>query len=286
MASRDSESAGESRHPKGGRNFEATKKPIRLPSKEAALDKLKATHEKRTARESEGNTYPTRQPTVANNIDTGDVPESDLLMLDPSFLFSEEGISWLQEERNVRQEEVVVSSAFVRWLHSPEPVEDVIVLVDADDRKEVDERRAALFQLLRGSPTFSSDGVDLERGDEEVLFALREPGGIVADILADEWAFLQSHSWALSKMHFPLDRFRDAGAAVLEYGRRLREEMVSVVIPQKGAPPAVTRRLLAKSSAKWLIVGGAGAGGALLGPVGAGILGSGVAVPAVRAFDP
>lgn len=62
--------------------------------------------------------------------------------------------------------------------------------------------------------------------------------------------------------------------------------MVSVVIPKKAAPPAITGRLLAKTSAKWLIVGGAGAGGALLGPLGAGILGSGVAVPVVRAFDP
>jgi hypothetical protein len=162
----------------------------------------------------------------------------------------------------------------------------VIALIDSHDREEVDERRAALFQLLRASPTFDSQGVELAREDEEVLLRLREPGDVVAEVLADEWAFPQSHSWALSKIHLPLDRFRDTGAAVLEYGRNLREEMISVVIPQKGAPPAVTRALLAKASAKWLIVGGAGAGGALLGSIGAGILGSGVAVPIVRAFDP
>jgi hypothetical protein len=216
----------------------------------------------------------------------GAMSEADLLMLDPSFLFSGEGISWLQEQSRVRQEEIVVSSAFARWLHSGGSVNDVIVLVDSLDREEVDERRAVLFQLLRASPTFDSQGVELAHEDEEVLLRLREPGGVVAEIIADEWAFLQSHSWALSKMHLPLDRFRDAGAAVLEYGRNLREEMVGVVIPQKGAPPALTRALLAKASAKWLIVGGAGAGGALLGPIGAGILGSGVAVPVVRAFDP
>jgi hypothetical protein len=278
-------SADEPGNTSGGRDSGDGRDFIRPPSKEqrkAELNRIEAIHQKYTSREPGADTEPATQPPVS----AGTMPASDLLMLDPSFLFSEGGISWLQEQSHVRQEEIVVSSAFVRWLRSGEPVEDVIDLVDSDDRDEVDERRAALFQLLRSSPTFDSEGVELAREDEEVFLVLRESGGVVAEILADEWAFLQSHSWALSKMHLPLDRFRDAGAAVLEYGRRLREEMVSVVIPQKGAPPAVTRALLAKASAKWLIVGGAGAGGALLGPVGAGILGSGVVVPVVRAFDP
>ena len=257
---------------------------IRLPSEEqrkAALDKIRAIHEKYTSREGEVGEDPAAQPP-----ETADaLTESDLLFLDPSFLFSAEGIGWLQEDSRARQE-IVVSAAFAQWLHSGLHLDDVLALVSSEDLDEIEMRRAALSQLLRSSPTFDSHGAELSPEDEEVLLFLREPGGLVAATLADEWAFLQSHSWALSKLHLPLDRFRDAGAAVLEYGRKLREEMFDVVIPQRGAPPAVTRTLLAKAAAKWLIVGGAGAGGSLLGPIGAGLVGSGVAVPVVRAFDP
>jgi hypothetical protein len=267
-----------------GRKGDSGDEAIRLPSEEqrgAALDKIRAIHEKYASREGELEDAPASQaPGTADSL-----PESDLLFLDPSFLFSAEGIGWLQEDSRVRQE-IVVSSAFVRWLYSGQSIDDVLALVSAEDLDEIEMRRAALSQLLRSSPTFDSHAAELSPEDEEVLLFLREPGGLVAEILADEWAFLQSHSWALSKLHFPLDRFRDAGAAVLEYGRKLREEMIGVVIPERGAPPAVTRTLLIKAAAKWLIVGGAGAGSSLLGPIGAGLIGSGVAVPVVRAFDP
>jgi len=247
-------------------------RPIWLPSIEqrgAARARIEALHAERTSAEGE----------------VREVPEPDLLLLDPSFLFSEEGIAWLREGHG-REGEIIVSASLDHWLRSGGATEEVFPLVSPYDHGGIEERRAGLFQLLRASPVFDSERVDLPREDEEVLLALREPGGLAAEVLADEWAFLQSHSWALSKIHYPLDKFRDAGAAVLEYGRRLREEMVDVVIPGKAAPPAVTRALLAKAAAKWLIVGGAGAGGALLGPIGASIVGSGVAVPVVRAFDP
>jgi hypothetical protein len=258
-----------------------------LPSKERREAILAKLRDKRASAEPAGNETPaTTEDIGVREESSRPFPEPDLLMLDPSFLFSEDGVTWLREEPRVRTEEIVISSALMGWLRSGDRVEDLMAFVAPEDLDGIDERRAALAELLEVSQTFSWEGVDLEGPDEEVLLALREGGDLAAAALADEWAFLQSHSWALSKLHLPLDAFRDAGAAVLEYGRRLREELVNVVIPQKEAPPALTRRLLAKASAKWLIVGGAGAGGALLGPVGAGIVGSGVAVPIVRAFDP
>ncbi|HXF31887.1 MAG TPA: hypothetical protein VN522_10220 [Solirubrobacterales bacterium] len=261
--------------------------PIRLSSKaerQAAVGKLRTMHEANVARALQEAAERAAQTPICDD-DAGELKESDRLMLDPSFLFSAEGIAWLKEEVR-RSEEIVISSAFARWLRSGDPADEVIDLVHPEDRAGIDRRRAELFELLRGTPAFGAEGAELAEQDEEVLLALQEPGGLVGEILADEWAFLQSHSWALSKVHLPLDRFRDAGAVVLEYGVRLRERMISTVIPQKGAPPAVTPGLLAKASAKWLVVGGAGVGGAFLGPVVAGLVGSGVAVPVVQAFDP
>jgi hypothetical protein len=263
-------------------------RPLSKEQREAAVRKIKDLHDKITSGEAAGDeTAATTHSEDVSVSGTVPVPEGDLLMLDPSFLFSEDGIAWLQEERRgVREEEVVISSTFMAWLLSDSAREDLMDLVAPVDLEAINDRRGILSRLLEASPTFSWEAADLQGPDAEVLLALRERGDVVGAILSDEWAFLQSHSWALSKLHLPLDAFRDAGSAVVEYGRRLREEMVSVVIPKKGAPPAITGRLLAKASAKWLIVGGAGAGGALLGPIGAGILGSGVTVPVVRAFDP
>jgi hypothetical protein len=212
--------------------------------------------------------------------------DSDLVMLDPSFILSAEGTAWIEEEGAHASRGVIVPATFMAWLSSGAPVEELLILVAPEDVEGLEERRALLAQLLRVTPTFSFEQGDLEIQDQEVMLTLLETGGPIAATFADEWAFLQSHSWMVSKLHLPLDAFRDAGAAVLEYGRRLRDEMVSVVIRQSAAPPALTGTLLARAAAKWVVVGGAGAGGALLGPVGAGILGSGVAVPVVRAFDP
>jgi hypothetical protein len=78
--------------------------------------------------------------------------------------------------------------------------------------------------------------------------------------------------------------FRDCGAAVVQFGRKLRDQMIDAVIPTGNAPPALTPSLVGKAGAKWIVVGGTTADGTLLGPAGA-LLGL-AAVPVVRAFDP
>jgi hypothetical protein len=211
--------------------------------------------------------------------------EPEILMLDPSFVFSEEGADWLEEDPEALSG-VVLPQTLLTWMQSGGPVEDMHALVAAEDLDGLEERRARLWRPLQGARVFSFEETQLAESDQEVLIALREQDDLASFIAADEWAFLQSHSWAISKLHLPLDAFREAGAAVVEYGRRLRDEMVAVVIPAEGGPPELTRRLLGKAAAKWLILGGAGAGGAMLGSIGGAAFGSGAAVPVVRAFDP
>jgi hypothetical protein len=212
-------------------------------------------------------------------------PEADLLMLDPSFVLSREGADWLQEDYEALPG-IVVPQAFMVWLREGGPAEDMLAFVAPDDLDGFEERRARVWRLFSAVHVFSFEEAQLDGSEQEVLLALRERGDLASLVFADEWAFLQSHSWAISKLHVSLDAFREAGAAVVEYGRRLREEMVAVVIPQKGAPPALTRRVLAMAAAKWLVLGGAGAGGAMLGAIGGFVIGSGATIPVVRAFDP
>jgi hypothetical protein len=213
------------------------------------------------------------------------VLEPELLMLDPSFVLSREGAEWLEGDPEALSG-VVVPHAFMAWMQEGAPVEDMLAFVAPEDRDGIEERRAGIWRRFQAARVFSFEEAQLGDPEQEVLLALRERGDLASLIAADEWAYLQTHSWGLSKLHLPLDAFREAGAAVAEYGRRLREEMVATVIPSRGGPPEITRRVLGKTAAKWLILGGAGAGGAALGAIGGMAIGSGAAIPAVRAFDP
>lgn len=206
-------------------------------------------------------------------------------MLDPSFVLSREGAEWLATDYDALYA-VVVSRTFMAWMQNGSPIEDMLGLVADDDMDGLDERRGEIWKLFSRMETFDAREVQLREQDEEVLLALREPGDPVSLTIADEWAFLQSHSWAISKLPVMLDAFRDAGAAVVQYGQRLRDEMLSVVIRQSNAPPALTPKLLARAAAKWVVLGGAGAAGASLGAIGGAVFGSGAAIPVVRAFDP
>jgi hypothetical protein len=206
-------------------------------------------------------------------------------MLDPSFLFSEDGVTWLEQERP-ELESIVVSAALAGWLSPLEP--EPPTFIDRNDWDDYADRRDRLVNALRDAPRFAYSDVEstLDPASREVLNALRtlDLPDVHADILADEWAFLQSHSWMIAKLQGPIDAFRDCGAAVVQFGRKLRDQMIEVVIPEGLAPPALTLPLVGKAGAKWIVVGGATAGGTLLGPAGA-LLGL-AAVPVVRAFDP
>ena len=212
-------------------------------------------------------------------------PPDQQLMLDPSFLFSEDGVVWLEQERP-ELGGIVVSATFARWLSPLEP--EPPTFIDRDDWDDYADRRDRLFNALHDAPRFAYGDVEtaLDSPSREVLEALLtlDLPRVHAEILADEWAFLQSHSWMIAKLQGPIDAFRDCGAAVVQYGRKVRDQMIEVVIPKGDAPPALTWSLAGKAGAKWIVVGGATVGGTTLGPAGA-VLGL-ATVPAVRAFDP
>ena len=70
--------------------------------------------------------------------------------------------------------------------------------------------------------------------------------------------------------------------------------MIEEVIPTASIPPVLTRGVLGRAGFKWLVVGGAAAGGGVIGaavggPIGAaagGTVSGPFTTPFVRAFDP
>jgi hypothetical protein len=193
-------------------------------------------------------------------------------MADPSLLLSHTGLEWLESDANARAT-LVVPRTLVDWLAGDI---DVPLLASLTDEDGSPDNRARLEAMMRGVPAFSHADVTLAPAHEEVRAMLLLEGGPLADLHADEWAFLQSQSALLSKLRRPVDAFRDAGAIIVEVGRKTGIRLVERVIPKESLPETFTRGVLAKTAAKWVVLGGATVGGGTLG----GIVGTAFAGPA------
>jgi hypothetical protein len=157
---------------------------------------------------------------------------SDLLLVDPSLLLSEEGLAWLGEDESARHE-IVSSRALAERLRGGVDV-GLSQFIAPEDEGSVLERLERLAVLIESVEQFSYRDVDLPRLEAQVMQALLIADGANGELLADEWAFLIAHSWMASKLRYVLDRFRDVGAVIIQYGRRLRDEMISVCRAQRG----------------------------------------------------
>ena len=204
------------------------------------------------------------------------------LMLDPSFLFSADAVSWLREDQGAR-DGIVIPAAFEDWLYGDARNADISFFVAPDDRDEYWARLGDLRDLLSGVAAFGQENVQLSDPDEAVRSALLELGGTPGRILADEWTFLESNSWAVSKLRRPLDAFSDAGSVIVQFGRKSRDNLMTLVVKKEDVPEVLTKKFLAQVSVKWLLLGGAAVGVALV-PVAApaGLLAS----PVLQAIDP
>jgi hypothetical protein len=227
-------------------------------------------------------------------------------MVDPSLLLSEEGSAWLLGDPTARSH-VVVARTAMRWLQGEVDVNPA-QLLSLEDSQAYDERRGQLLPLLSNVPTFSYAPVapQLDPEHSAVLSNLLRDAPTselaVNRIYADEWAFLQSQSMLISKLRRPLDAFREAGSAVVEFGRDVGWKLVQRVIPEQHLPSSLTGKLIVRATVKWIVVGGAAIGGGTLGamvgtavggPVGgmvgkkaAGVLAEEGARAAVLAIDP
>jgi hypothetical protein len=222
---------------------------------------------------------------VPNEVEEG-------LLLDPSFLLSEPGISWLESNQWIL-EAVVVPKSFYDMLN--ESAEVAVPFVPASEVDALETRRDRVLRLIRDDRVekFGHSDVKLAQRDLEIQQTLALENKDEGLVLADEWTYLRTHSVMFSRSHKPLDAFRRAGVAVLEYGDRFREQLIRAVVTErkwkKGVP--VTPEVIAAASAKWVVLGTVGL--VVLATVpGAPLVSAALAlsfipgVPAIQAFDP
>lgn len=227
--------------------------PLKMPDFDAAMRRLREHHSSIVERQRADAPDP--------------MPDVHRLFVDPSFLFSADAIEWLEEDEGAVQG-IVVSSVFHEWLTREGPNADVAVFVATDDQDAFFERRNRLTELLSDVAVFSHTDVQLPDEAEEVKLALLEGDTVASHILADEWTYLVANSWAVAKLRHALDAFRDAGAVVIEYGRRVGELLIEEVVPGADIPDVLTHKFLARVAAKWVVLGGASVAGDVLVPLG------------------
>lgn len=210
--------------------------------------------------------------------------DEERFFVDPSILLADAGLVWLEEDKEAHAE-IVVSANFVNSLREDRPRHSSVFLAHEEVHLLV-ENRERLLRVLEDVQVFdfSTDPTAFE--DNPVLDRLLAIGDLESRMLADEWAYLQSRSWGINRFRPVLQAFSRAGAAVVEYGRRARDEAIQAAIPQQSIPARLRPAFLARVGAKWLLLGGATAGGAVAGGlVGTAILGPvGVAAGAGTSF--
>jgi hypothetical protein len=158
------------------------------------------------------------------------------VILDPSVLFNEETLGWL-ENAELRPF-LVVSEALWRRLEEPAASEELLRYAEGNPRRIVAAREAlASNEIARFSFEQVLESEELPDGAREICEALLQSDEELADVLADEWAFLTSQSLAIiaDRARNSLKAFVRAGAQVFEVGREEMEAALDAV--QEKLPP-------------------------------------------------
>ncbi len=196
-------------------------------------------------------------------------------MSDPSFLLSEEGLEMANDSAEAGRS-LIVPATFDAWLREDRRVE-FERLLSREDLETSGERFAQLQALSAAGVLrpFSYREADLQEGSSEILVRVLELGDPLSALWADEWAFLQSNSWLVSKLRHALDAFEQVEAFVVELGRDARQKLLEEVLPKEKIPEELTPKVLGSAAAKWIVLGAANPGtGALVGLVIGGPLGA------------
>jgi hypothetical protein len=179
------------------------------------------------------------------------------VILDPSVLFNEETLGWL-ENAELRPF-LVVSEALWRRLEEPAASEELLRYAEGYPRRIVAAREALTSNEI---PRFSLEQVlgseELPDGAREICEALLQSDEELADVLADEWAFLTSQSLAIiaDRARNSLKAFVRAGAEVIEVGREEMEGALDAV--REKIPPGMLEvmKYADNDVVKLVVVGG------------------------------
>jgi hypothetical protein len=154
------------------------------------------------------------------------------------------------------------------------------------DTRLVAERAFQIGQVLDQFPTISHERVQLPYDADLIRQAIIARRGPISEVVADEWAFLQTQSWFVARLRRTADRFVQAGASLVDHPRQMLEHLlIEHVIPREHIPTSLTPAFLAIVGAKWAGVGGAAVAAHAFGPLVA--MGAEIAATKiVRMFDP
>lgn len=220
------------------------------------------------------------------------------IILDPSFLFTDEAMGWM--ETPGLSEYLVVSESLRRRFEDPaqlldELAEHGVSVPDADFitavGNAIDQNAIATF-----SYEAARDRGELPAGTEEVCRALLDSREPLADVLADEWAFVTSQSLAVlaERAGDALGAFTRAGATVVGVVKDRMKATLEVV--QEQLPPGLLDAMKRVDDTwsgvpkvpKFLLTGGSFAVGFFLPPLGIGMSAAQVLVEGngVLAGDP
>lgn len=132
-------------------------------------------------------------------------------------MFTDEALGWLRDPR--LRPHLAVSRALYERLENSEAGEQFAPWNVMPDPDRVREVRDALEPIAKYS---HSDAVELPEGARTILNAILESGEPIPDVVADEWAFLASHSLAVleERTRTTLDALERAGVHVYEITRR------------------------------------------------------------------
>jgi hypothetical protein len=204
------------------------------------------------------------------------------VLVDPSILLQAAALDALSEAADL----LVASVTFAQALEERTVQRGSPLLPPGQERITDGDRERALGFLGSGVDLVSYRDADLDPALREIRDRLLESGDLADLVDADQWAYLASHSVMFSRVRRPLDAFRSAGAVLVEYGRRVLDEALGLVIPKDHFERYDPHELYARGVVKWLIVGGGGAAAGFFGGPAGAVAGSGIPGVLVRAADP
>jgi hypothetical protein len=178
------------------------------------------------------------------------------VIVDPSVLFTDDVLRWLADEE--LRPWLFVSEALWQRLEDPEGGEQFLPYganPDPDRIRRIREAFAERRFSYREAPNVS----DAARGICETLISNEEP---LADVLADEWAFVTSQSLAVlaEKSQEALDAFRRAGGHVFEISDREMKRGLGKL--RSRLPPRLLKVMKRvggwprRKVPKWIVAGG------------------------------
>ena len=210
--------------------------------------------------------------------------------MDASILVSDRGVRWLERLSGSEADSFITSAAFRRLLGRPGQLYGMFQASRPQfggiSQDEFIQRMRGLEREIDRLPAFDHTGALLD--DARAIAVMQEllNLGPIGEVWADEWAFLNSHSWLVSRSRAVIEAFRDAGAGVIEF--RQKALLALLQMSQAGGgplPPGLSPHLTKRIAAKWIVAGGAVTLASVAAPLAAGVVGLGAPVMIVT-FDP